>query len=129
MADIYTTTTIKFPIEINGKGGPVILTGIPAIEQSLKQCLEDEQESNYFNRKYGSELFRLQFEPNDTIFKGMAHYFIRESIESNEPRLIYNPNQTIFDTSPGQPVKISINTTIQSSGQPINQDSIINRNQ
>jgi len=129
MADIYSNTSMKFPIELNEKGGPVIIMGIPTVEQSLAQCLEEEQESIFFNRGYGSELYRLGFEPNDSILKGLAHFFIRETIESNEPRLIYNPNRTIFETSPGKPVDIFINTTLQSSGQDINQNQTINRNQ
>lgn len=78
---------IIFPIEINKSGAPVISTGFKLVNSSIKIILGWPLGSRIFLSGFGSILDSLLEEPNDDLLRGLAEYFIFESLTLWEKRI------------------------------------------
>ena len=79
MADapyIYLGTASQFPTVITSLGRRNIVAGIDNIKQALTELLTTPIGSVFFNRAWGSRLYLLLFEPNDTILESLAISFV-----------------------------------------------------
>ena len=92
MADapyIYLGTASQFPTVITSLGRRNIVAGIDNIKQALTELLTTPIGSVFFNRAWGSRLYLLLFEPNDTILESLAISFVKEAIDAFEPRVLF----------------------------------------
>lgn len=78
---------LVFPITLNGNGTPVLQTGFPLIESSLKNLLTWVFGTRFFLGEYGSRIETLISEPNDTLIQGIIKDLVSESIKKFETRI------------------------------------------
>lgn len=62
--------------------------GVERINQSLNIIINTPRGSRFFNPLFGSKLYLLLYQQDDSVFKEMAEFYIREAIELWEKRII-----------------------------------------
>ncbi len=87
MINNYIGSGITFPIQLDVNGAPVISTGFTLVNSSIKLILGWTLRSRIFLSSFGSILDSLLEEPNDDLLKGMAEYFIYQSLNTWEKRI------------------------------------------
>lgn len=87
MINNYIGNGITFPIQLDVNGAPVISTGFTLVNSSIKLILGWSLRSRIFLSPFGSILESLLEEPNDDLLKGMAEYFIYQSLATWEKRI------------------------------------------
>lgn len=83
---------IIFPLEINSNGRSVVRDDISLIKASINHILNWPKNLRFFNESFGSRLEDLLEEPDDSISKSLAKYFIYESIRDWEKRVELKPS-------------------------------------
>lgn len=78
---------LTFPIQLNGNGTPVLETGFPLIESSLKNLLTWVFGTRYFLGEYGSRLENLIAEQNDIVISSLINDLVLEAIKKFETRI------------------------------------------
>lgn len=101
----YIGTALEYPLECKS-GSARIITGTELINASIHQILLVDVGSLPHNPYFGSNLFRLLFEPLTTIVQSLGATFIAEALKLWEARIevmsisstvrneIINPNGT-----------------------------------
>jgi phage baseplate assembly protein W len=83
----YIGSGLKFPIEIDSKGAPVIVTGDELIKSSIRTIISYPKGFRFFNNEFGCRVEELLGEPNDDILSELVQLFIRDSISQYEKRI------------------------------------------
>lgn len=78
---------IIFPIKLNQRGRPEIISDKTLIEASITMVLNWRIRTRYFNEAFGSRLEDILEEPDDSITKALLRFFINESIAKWEKRV------------------------------------------
>ncbi|MAO08031.1 MAG: hypothetical protein CL596_04890 [Alteromonas sp.] len=76
-----------FPILINDKGRPDIISDSDLIKSSIKIILSWAFGTRYFNELFGSRVDELIEEPDDSVTKSLLKLFITESLNTWEKRI------------------------------------------
>ena len=96
---LYLGVAIKFPIEVDAYGRPVLVTGKTLLEQSMKTILSTALSSKFFQREWGARVQEAIFEPNDNVLEGLLTIFIKESLDKWEKRVIFTNVTFTTDSS------------------------------
>lgn len=83
----YVGKGLIFPIQIDSKGSPVIGTGFPLINSSIKIILSWTFRTRIFLSEFGSRLSGLLEEPNDDILLHLVEHFAYEALTKWERRI------------------------------------------
>lgn len=83
---------IIFPLEIDSNGRSVVRDDISLIKASINHILNWPKNLRFFNEGFGSRLEDLLEEPDDSISRSLAKYFIYESIRDWEKRVELKPS-------------------------------------
>lgn len=86
---IFLGVALKYPIEIDAYGRPVLITGRSLIEQSLLDLLNTPVGTKVFHGEWGSRLGELVFEQNDDALQGTLAIFIKQAIGDWEKRITF----------------------------------------
>lgn len=91
-----------FPIELNDKGRPDIVSDIRLIRSSILNIINWPTQTRFFNETYGCRLEECLEEPDDVISLTLAKFFISESISKWEKRVELLPSGvTVLESTPG----------------------------
>lgn len=99
-------------------GAPVIRgTQLDKINGSLHHILTTPLGSRLFLPDFGSNLYRLVFEPNNDVFSGMARVYISDAISKWEKRIIILTIDILTNTADriNHTAKININYRVIST--------------
>ena len=87
-------------------GYPNIKTDEQLIKDSIFQILNTRKGERFFNREFGSDLYKLVFEPNDEILRDLIDIEVKEAIGKWEDRVevlgtntVINENQITVEIS------------------------------
>lgn len=111
----YFGVSYEYPRRFNSQGSVALAGGIESINQSIRSRLTVKRGSRFLNRSYGSDLHRLVFESNDSVFKSLARYFIQEALVP-EKRIFLTSVE--FEQVDSSQVNISINYVLRSTNEP-----------
>jgi len=78
---------LTFPIKLNIKGRPNIVSGKELLESSLSQILSWNLGTRFMLGEYGTKLEQLLQEPNDAIAQSLVKHYTVEVISLWEKRL------------------------------------------
>lgn len=122
-------TGIRFPEPFDDSTGrAVTASGLDKINNSILHILGTPIGTRFFLPEFGSRLYELVFEPNDSIFSDLAVLYIKDALNKWEPRINnINVYPMINEHDNHVPIKISyklINTNIVGNFvYPFNRDS------
>src|SRR5687767_9540813 len=74
-------------LSLSPTGGVAMVDGHAAIRQSVLLLLSTIPGERVMRPRYGCELNRLIFQPNDATTAGLAVHYVRRAIERFEPRV------------------------------------------
>ena len=77
----------KFPPRLDAQGRIELVHQEDDIEEALRIILLTDKGERPMRPEFGSELFRLQFAPNDANTAGQARRYVTESLSRWEPRI------------------------------------------
>lgn len=103
-AQNYIGTGLIFPIQLNSKGAPVMGTGIPLINSSIKIILGWSYLSRIFLSEFGSRLEDLLEEPNDELLGALVKNFLYDALMKWETRI----NILEIDSKRIEPTKLIV---------------------
>ena len=83
----YLGTSEKFPLQPNQYAKVALVSGIDSIQQSIKDILDTDIGTRFFNEAYGSYLSHLTFEQNDAILKSLLIYLTADALRTWEKRI------------------------------------------
>jgi len=108
-----------FPIELlNGR--PIIVTDEELIKSNIKGVLAFEYGTRFFQPEIGSRLKKLLAEPADAVLKRTMLFFIKETIDRWEPRVLINSTKSYvsIDRAKGK-VDVFLSLENRKTGQDI----------
>ena len=80
---------MRFPSIFNiSTGRTAVIEEEEKVRQSLRTILSTRKGSLGFVPDFGSDLYKIIFEPSDVVFEDLAEVYIREAIETWEPRVV-----------------------------------------
>lgn len=82
----YLGKGIVFPFELTN-GGLKVTTGMPLLEASIYHILSWPLHTRYFLKSFGTRIFELLGEPNETVLRGLVKRFLVDSILQFERRI------------------------------------------
>jgi phage baseplate assembly protein W len=77
----------KFPPQLNARGEIDLSHHEIDIEESIRIILLTNKGERMMRPDFGSDLFRLEFEPNDPATGGLARRYVQEALARWEPRI------------------------------------------
>lgn len=77
----------KFPPRLDQRGRIELVHQEDDVEEAIKIILLTNKGERPMRPEFGSELFRLQFAPNDATTAGLARRYITEALARWEPRI------------------------------------------
>ena len=110
----YLGTGEQTETSFQANGKPAIVSGIDNIGQQIKRVILNPVADNFYSRNQGSELYKMQFMPNDPVTRSLMSTFIQEAIKGQVP-LVLKSSVSFEPTSDVQTILISISFTVKSS--------------
>jgi len=86
---IFLGVALKYPIEIDQFGRPVLITGQSLLQQSITIILNTELGSKFFQEDWGSRIREVLFEANDPAMEGLLSAYTKEAIDKWEKRVTF----------------------------------------
>jgi len=77
----------KFPPRLDNQGRIQLVHQEDDIEEAIRIILLTDKGERPMRPEFGSELFRLQFAPNDAATAGLARRYVTEALARWEPRI------------------------------------------
>jgi uncharacterized protein len=77
----------RFPPRLDARGRIELIHQEQDVEESIQIILQTHQGERLMRPEFGSELFRLQFAPNDAATAGLARRYVQEALTRWEPRI------------------------------------------
>src|ERR1700712_2742883 len=77
----------KFPPRLDAQGRIELVHQEQDVEEALRIILMTNVGERPMRPEFGSELFRLQFAPNDVTTGGIASRYVKEALARWEPRV------------------------------------------
>src|SRR5687768_15296631 len=77
----------KFPPRLDQRGRIDLVHHEADIEEAIRIILMTNKGERQMRPEFGSELFRLQFAPNDGGTAGLARRYVQEALARWEPRI------------------------------------------
>jgi len=77
----------KFPPRLDARGRIELSHQEADIEEAIRIILETSKGERPRRPEFGSELFRLVFQPNDAATAGLARRYVTEALARWEPRI------------------------------------------
>jgi phage baseplate assembly protein W len=74
-------------LEVSATGAIATVAGDAAVRQALLLLLTTQPGERVMRPEYGCDLHRLVFAPNDATTHGLAIHYVRQAVESWEPRV------------------------------------------
>ncbi len=74
-------------LRISNRGGIEMVEGRLSVRQAILMLLATRPGERVMRPHYGCNLHRLVFSPNDDTTAGMAIHYVRQALESWEPRI------------------------------------------
>jgi phage baseplate assembly protein W len=88
----------KYPIVPNAYGSIDTVSEDELIKQSIQDILETPISTRFGREDYGSYIYLLIFEQNDSVLKSLLYYYIESALEKWEKRIkISSINFTISE--------------------------------
>lgn len=117
MARSYLGVGIKYPYSIDEFGAIELQSDKDLVKQSIIRILSTKKGSVFFNRKFGSYVSELLFEPNDTVLFELLDFHIIEAIEEWEKRVEIISNQIKINELNSKRIDVVINYRILASNE------------
>jgi hypothetical protein len=77
----------KFPPRLDTRGQIELVHQEQDIEEAMRIILLTNRGERPMRPEFGSELYRLQFAPNDATTAGIASRYVKEALSRWEPRI------------------------------------------
>jgi phage baseplate assembly protein W len=77
----------KFPPRLDAQGRIELVHQEHDVEEAMRIILLTNKGERQMRPEFGSELFRLQFAPNDASTAGLARRYVQEALARWEPRI------------------------------------------
>lgn len=77
----------KFPPRLDARGRIELVHQEQDVEEALWMILHTNKGERPMRPEFGSELFRLQFAPNNAATAGLASRYVQEALARWEPRI------------------------------------------
>ncbi|BDI34266.1 hypothetical protein CCAX7_63170 [Capsulimonas corticalis] len=77
----------KFPPQLDSRGQIELVSQEQDVAEALRIILMTRKGERAMRPDFGSELFSLQFAPNDATTAGLARRYAQEAVEMYEPRI------------------------------------------
>lgn len=77
----------KFPPRLDSRGQIELIHQEQDVEEAIRIILMTNVGERPMRPEFGSELFRLQFAPNDVTTGGIAGRYVKEALARWEPRI------------------------------------------
>ena len=110
----YIGQGLKYPIEIDSSGAPVLVTGDELIKSSIRTIISYPKGFRLFENEFGARIEELLEEPNDEILEELVQLFIRDALSLYEKRVRVLEVQTTRRNT--NEMEVLLNYQILSSG-------------
>lgn len=97
----------KFPPRLDSRGRIELVHQEQDVEEAIRMILMTNKGERPMRPEFGSELFRLQFAPNDAGTAGLAARYVQEALLFWEPRI--DDVQVQADPDEQHPARLMIN--------------------
>jgi phage baseplate assembly protein W len=77
----------KFPPRLNSRGQIELAPQEQDVAEAMQIILMTRKGERAMRPEFGSDLFSLQFAPNDSTTAGLARRYVKEALEMYEPRI------------------------------------------
>ncbi len=85
----YLGTALKYPLQLDRGGNPLVIGGKEAVNQSIVDIIETQLGSKFFLAEYGGRLKALIFEQNDTVLFDLINLLVYEAMSTWETRVSF----------------------------------------
>jgi len=90
-------------LRVSAQGGVAMVAGVAAVRQSILILLSTRPGERVMRPRYGCDLNRLVFSPNDATTAGLAIHYVRQALLRWEPRIdILRLDAGPSETDPGR---------------------------
>lgn len=87
MNDAFYGRGLSYPMQLGVAGGLRESVGVQKIEESIRIILGTQYGERLMRPRFGCNLKRLAFAPNNTATANLARYYVEEGLRQWEPRL------------------------------------------
>jgi len=77
----------SFPLRLDNRGQIALASGSADVQEAIRVILLTNKGERVLRPDFGSELFKLEFEPNDAATGGLARRYVQEALAQWEPRI------------------------------------------
>ena len=102
----------KFPPRLDARGRIELVSQEADVEEAIKMILLTNKGERPMRPEFGSDLFRLQFAPNNSATAGLASRYVREALARWEPRIRVSGVDSRPDPAHPERLMISIDYAI-----------------
>lgn len=96
-------------LAVNNRGGAAMVEGGASVRQSILMLLSTRPGERVMRPNYGCNLHRLVFSPNDQTTAGLAIHYVRQAIQTWEPRVDVVHLDAVPGTGPVKGAVLEIN--------------------
>jgi phage baseplate assembly protein W len=105
-------------LRVSPRGGAAMVSGAAAVRQSVLILLSTRPGERVMRPRYGCDLNRLVFSPNDATTAGLAIHYVRQALLRWEPRIeILGLDAGPGETDPGR-LDIVLEYRVRSLNRP-----------
>ena len=77
----------SFPLRLDTRGQLALVSGANDVREAIRIILLTDKGERVLRPDFGSELYLLEFEPNDAATAGLARRYVMEALGQWEPRI------------------------------------------
>lgn len=110
----------KFPPRLDARGQVELAREEQDVEEAIRIILLTNRGERVMRPDFGSDLFRLEFEPNDSATCGLARRYVQEALMRWEPRIEVIEVQAEPDPSDSARLLINIEYRILATNAEFN---------
>ena len=97
----------KFPPRLDSRGCIELVSQEQDVEEAIKIILLTNKGERPMRPEFGSDLFQLQFAPNNSATAGLASRYVKEALGRWEPRI--HVTRVFSQPDPRRPERLLIN--------------------
>lgn len=112
----YLGVGVRFPVAVDTYGRQALVDDVTLVKQSLARIFNTPVGTDFVNRRFGSRVHELRFEPNSRILQSLLEYFIEDAIEAWENRVRYLG--TDFEIVGADQLNCTVRYSLRAGGQP-----------
>jgi phage baseplate assembly protein W len=119
MSESFLGAGWAFPLKVTPGGGIARSKDEQKIKESILLILSTARGERQMRPAFGADLFRLLFEPNNTVTANLASHYVEEALTLGEPRIEVDQVDVKNDLENGR-LLIEVSYHIRATNSPQN---------